>query len=593
MHLSTETIGNRTFRSIFSFDIQFEIPFFQRGYAWERRQWDQLLEDINDHIIPDLDAGDPASEIEHFFGPIVVLEKKGNNDGIKRFLVIDGQQRITTVYLLLGIIYRRLEPLQTKSSDATKYRLEIGKWLINETSSDDDYQKLKLFSIKGDRLPTYRAIFGTEHTPRSPHYRTDIELYQPGANQVDAFVAYAERKMRLGFQDVAKLWQLATAIFDCLKIVWIPLEDGKDDPQAIFESLNDKGMPLSASELICSYLFRPLTEVSDFEELHNHLWLAALREFRHRSTFEEYLRNLFSIGERKMVGTSRKVYVHFKNRHKDLDAVVAREKLQEIHDSAKLYGCIVEPEEHIYPDKDIRRILEHIANTRMESSTPFLLDLIRNLNQEAISKDLAVRLLNQTLTMLVRRKMTEQPTTVYDTMFPRLFMQVAHEADPVKALHQLFQKNEVWVSDLEFLEAFLNKALYRTRDLAFGRMVLSEIDRGMQKHDQYPDYSSLRTIEHVIPQTLDSSWAAYLGPEVKHPKFETLVNSIGNLCLTSLPANSVVGRASFASKVKSYSEITALARDLKDHEGLWNVDAVRERSERLAKVAVRVWSWQI
>ena len=84
--------------------VRFEIPFFQRGYAWERRQWDQLFLDIREQVIDELESGFHVQEVEHFFGPIVVLERTGGAVELKNFLVIDGQQRITTVYLLLGAI---------------------------------------------------------------------------------------------------------------------------------------------------------------------------------------------------------------------------------------------------------------------------------------------------------------------------------------------------------------------------------------------------------------------------------------------------------------------------------------------------------
>ena len=81
------------------------------------------------------------------------------------------------------------------------------------------------------------------------------------------------------------LWQLAQVLLRCLKLVWIPLDAEKDDPQAIFESLNDKGMPLTASELLCNYLFRPIMDAKEnFEDLHNDKWLAAIRPFGERLT---------------------------------------------------------------------------------------------------------------------------------------------------------------------------------------------------------------------------------------------------------------------------------------------------------------------
>ena len=96
-------------------------------------------------------------------------------------------------------------------------------------------------------------------------------------------------------------------------MVLIPLDGQKDDAQAIFESLNDKGMPLTASELLCNYLFQPIIEAKEnVDALHDQQWLATIRSLDGEQRFEEYLRNLFSMDQSKMVGKHRKVYVHFK-----------------------------------------------------------------------------------------------------------------------------------------------------------------------------------------------------------------------------------------------------------------------------------------
>jgi hypothetical protein len=589
--MQNDNVCNRTFRDLFAGAIRYEIPFFQRGYAWERRQWDQLFEDITDQILPDVDGGTPLGEVEHFFGPIVVLQRKDTDPSVLRYLVIDGQQRITTVYLLLSIIKEHLEQLQHKAGDATTHALILRNLLSNEPVTGDDYERLKLYSSKGDRLPTYRALFGKAQNPRSPFYYTDVDLYQPGNNQVDEFVKYVEKKLRTNFKDVPSLWQLAGVLLDSLRIVWIPLDGDKDDPQAIFESLNDKGMPLASSELICSYLFKPLESVPDFEQLHNREWLGTIREFAKQSDFEEYLRYLFSIGSSKMVGKGRKIYVHFKNRNPRLNVATARYRLAEIHENAKYYKMISAPAENRHSNPEIAALLESISATRMDASTPFLLDVLRAQGSDSIPSSTAIGLLSETLTLLVRRKMTENPTTIYDTLFPRLFASIAYEASPIRAFQEQIRAAGVWTSDQEFVDSMVNRTLYRTRDLPFTRMILMELDKTMQSFGQLPDYSTVPTIEHVIPQTLDPSWEAYLGEDVESLDFYTKINSIGNLCLLSQPANSSAGQNPFTSKVRDYSEITALARELKSFDSDWNLAAVEKRSSRLAERARVRWAW--
>ena len=122
-------------------------------------------------------------------------------------------------------------------------------------------------------------------------------------------------------------------------------------------------------------------------------------------------------------------------------------------------------------------------------------------------------------------------------------------------------------------------------------MMLIEIDKKMQPYGQLPDYSTLGTIEHVIPQTLDDAWKTYLGTEAKDEHLWRVTDSIGNLCLLSGPANSAVGQDPFESKKAAYSPVTALARQIKEHTTRWDITAVRDRSKNLAKVALDIWAW--
>ena len=588
----SDSVKNRTFKEAFNGTVRFEIPFFQRGYAWERKQWDQLFLDIQEQVIEELNGGSSFTEVEHFFGPIVVLERTGGATELKNFLVIDGQQRITTIYLLLAVIRSEIEAKRNLSHEASGYIKILGQSLVNEVAGGDDYLKLKLFSSKGDRLPSYYVVFGSNTNPVTPLLQTDLQLYIPSKNRVDEFKAYAAKRLRAQYNSVSALWQLAQALLHCLKIVWIPLTEGKDDPQAIFESLNDKGMPLKASELLCNYIFRPVIEAKqDYEDLHNKQWLHSINSLGGDESFEDYLRNLFSINESKMVGKGRKLYVHFKSKNHSLTAVAAKTKLQEIQSGADLYLNIRKPDTCRHADGGIASLLISINHTRMDSSTPFVLSVLKAVKGGFMQTEQARVILREVLVLLVRRKTTELPTTQYDTMFPQLLSRIEHEPNYVKALHDQFRKQGVWISDQEFEQSLVNKAIYRARDLPFAKMILVEVDKHFQTHGQFPDYSTVNTIEHTLPQTLDDSWKEYLGPDCKDERLGSITNSIGNLCLLSGPANSSAGQNPFTSKQESYSPITSLARQIKEHPGPWRIEQIVQRSTVLAAEALKIWAW--
>lgn len=587
--MPTDNVINRNFEELFSSPVRYEIPFFQRGYAWEQRQWKKMFEDIQTEVIDSVENNNFEDE-EHFFGPIVVLEKLSQHPSLKRFLVIDGQQRITTIYLLLAIIKKLLSEKAHLSSDAQIYIAQLDQLLSNNVSGGDDYLKLKVFSSKGDRLPTYKAIF--DRNPNSPHLAEDMMLYDPHSNKIDEFVRFVNRRIKT--YDVPQLWQLYKAAITSLKIVWIPLNDKKDDAQAIFESLNDAGMPLSASELLCNFLFRPIMNdnTNEHEQWHNEYWLGS-RKAVGESNFEEYLRDLFSIGERKRVGKERRMYVHFKIKNKKLTNDTAKETLKKILDYTVVYNQISRPLQYPYPIKKIKDYLILIFNTNMSSINPYIMALLKSFENGALTENETIDLLRETYVLLVRRKITKLMVTKYDTFFPALIDKIVNEPDKVKAFQNLVQTEQLWVPDQIFEEAFITKELYNSRELNFSRLVLHEIDKKMQPFGELPDYSTIHSIEHILPQTIDPHWKNYLGSDAENINLPTITNTIGNLSLNSTSANSSFGQKPFATKKLEYTDACALSRDVKKRNDPWNINAIEERSRDLAKIALKVWKWNL
>lgn len=588
----SNNVANKNFSQLFRSNILFEIPFFQRGYAWEKKHWDQLFVDIEEKILIDIDLSDDLEDIEHFFGPIVVLEKVNSDPQLKQFLVIDGQQRISTVYLLLSIIKNLLEEKTHESQQASEHISKLKNYILNDSDDVDDYKKLKVFSTKGDRLPTYYIVFGNQSNPSSPFLQVDQQLFNPQTNKINAFKKYAEKRLRRDFHSVPKLWQLAQIILNCLKVVWIPLDEKKDDPQAIFESLNDRGMPLSASELICNYLFQPLIKSGENHEyLHNNYWLKTVKGIDSKGNFEDYLRNYLTIGEKKVIGKGRRIYVFFKFKHKKINSKTSKEFLNEINNFYSSYNQIINPISNRYNNNDISELLIKINATRMDACNPFLLSILRSLKLETISIDDCKTIINEIYVLLVRRKMSEMPTQKYDIIFPSLLGKIINEPNKAKAVQSILIDEKYYVSNQEFEYALINKPLYRQRDLNFTRMVLQEIDKSMQEYGQLPDYSTLPTIEHILPQNLDKHWKKYLGDEIDNNDLPRYTNTLGNLCLLSLPANSHAGRDPFKLKKQDYTDVSALTRDIKKRNVKWSIEEISNRAKDLSKQALNIWKW--
>lgn len=596
----TGEIINRNFADVFSGEMRYVIPFFQRGFVWGSRNWNQLKQDIEEQIIEPAQNGDLADQ-EHFFGPVVVAEKSGH-PRFKVFDIIDGQQRFTTVYLMLAYFRRRLETLMPKAPKARDHHEEIGKWLINRTDhnqSHDDYWRIKLFSVKGDRLATYYSVFGHQN-PNTPTLQDDLFLYMPTGNISGKF----ERWMGRNFGDSGdeEIWRWVRALTECLKVVWIPL-GSRDDPQAIFESLNDKGIPLTAAELMCNYLFRPLiTDDSDYESLHRSKWINVQQIDRSSPVadsfdFEEYLRHLFSIGHSKIVGKGRRLYVFFKQHNKNLDADTAGRHLDNIAESAPLYRRILgESRDRL---ETVDGLLKRIGETNMTSCRPFLLAVLKGERERTISLDEVESLFREVYVLLVRRKVAELPVTRYDSFFPSLIDRIKDpgRAEPTTViLQEAIEKEQLGVEDKDFREALIRRPVYRSREIGFTRLILEEIDRHLAREHggELPDYSTLDTVEHVAPQNIESSgdWQNEMGEDAHSVNYSRIINTVGNLCLRKRERNSEMGRLPFAKKRNLLRQSPSqLALDIADRAGPWNFSAIEARSTHLAAVSADIWAW--
>ncbi|MET3047022.1 DUF262 domain-containing protein [Flavobacterium covae] len=585
-----QKIISRCFKDIFDTNVRYEIPFFQRGYAWEKKQWDKLWDDIYEEILPALENNNFEDE-EHFFGPVVVLEKSNApHPNLKRYLIIDGQQRITTIYLLLGLIRKSLNNLSHLSSEAQNYCAEIDKLLSNNVNGGDDYLKLKVFSSKGDRYPTYKIVF--LENPSSPYLVEDQKLYFPDTNRIDQFVKFYDKRTKT--YNVQDLWQLFQVITKSLTIVWIPLDEKKDDAQAIFESLNDAGMPLTASELLCNYIFKPILNDStnEHEKLHNDFWLKARKEVG-EGNFEDYLINLFSIGEKKRIGQGRRMYVHFKNRNKKITKDKAVATLNDILENAKYYNNIKQPLKFPHKDGRIKSLLYNISQTNMTSITPFLMSVLKSYELNNLSDTDTIDLLQETYVLLVRSKFGNRRVTKFDTFFPSLLNDIINEPDKSRAIEKKFQSEGLWVSNQEFEDAFLTKELYNQRELNFARHILQELDKYLQEFKEYPDYSTINTIEHILPQNLNEHWATYLKDDAENPNLKVVINTVGNLLLNSSPANSTFGQKPFAEKINLYTEVSALSRKLKESNlPKWDIEEINNRSKKLSENGLAIWKWK-
>ncbi|OON68441.1 DUF262 domain-containing protein [Hymenobacter sp. CRA2] len=565
---------------IFAGNVRYEIPFFQRGYAWEQEQWDQLLFDLEENV---LDADATQHRPEHFFGPVVLLRKTLTaHPDLREYLVIDGQQRITTVYLLLLVLEQLLRP-HASDAEAAAVRQELEPLLANELpGTTDSYLQLKVFSTKGDRLPTYRILTG--QNPKSPHLASDLRLYDENTNGITALAHYLQQ--RLAGEPAAYLTQLARAVLHGLKVVWIPLDETRDNPQSIFESLNNRGRPLTAAELLCNYLFRalPATAEADaarrIEELHNEQWLLAQQRMGSAESFEEYLRCLLSMDEPQLLETGRPLYTHFKRRYRQLDIGTVEHLLHQLRDGVSSYLYLRFPHRYSIGDAGIRQALQHLAAVLTPAVQPFLLALLQAWKTQRVSTEHTQHLLEATYGILARRRLARLPEQAYAAFFPSLLTRLLTADDLVDAFRQAVRRAGLLVPDALLTSALTEQPLYQPHEEPFVRHVLTHLDGALQPLDQQPNYEQLTVVEHVLPPE------APAGFDTRPPVW---YDKLGNLALNTADAFALFGHQSPAEKAQQYRHpASALLRQALA-ERRWDETTVDARTRELAQRVAQLW----
>lgn len=595
-----DNVITTTFRQLFESRIQFVIPFFQRGYAWDKTQWKQLFDDIENEIINDIDDDSSYKDFEHFFSSIVVMPKNNTNlNGIQRFDIIDGQQRITTIYLLLSVIRTILQERSNESIEAKNFINNLNQYLENTLNfgEDGDYKKLKVFSSKGDRLSTYKIVFNSD--PQDNLVRLDNQFISH-ISKVTLFEKWlygtANTKHKLTKKTTDELILLSSIILDCLKIVWIPLAPDSNNAQAIFESLNARGTPLSASELLCNYIFRGFEALKDerIEELHNDYWLYVAN--KENIKFDNYLMHLYSIGESKNIGKGYKVYSYFKKNNSTINEENSLNHLKKIKEYFKFYELVINPIYKENIDSNIIDILKDINTTSMESATPFLIEILKDYFDNNLALEELLLILKEILTMIIRIKIVGQYTAQISNLFPSLYSNIKNKDNKIEILHQKFKEFDYFINDNDFKNAFIDTKLYANNNQSFTRMILVSIDKSQHTFGQYPDYSTLNTIEHICPQSGrdETGWTQYLKEDSKDEELSKVIHTIGNLSLLSRPANSHASNNPFKDKIATYHKLTYLNKDIinrYDNNVLWNIESIKNRSSDIADIALSIWKW--
>jgi uncharacterized protein with ParB-like and HNH nuclease domain/predicted transport protein len=539
---------------------QFVIPIYQRAYSWSERECRQLWDDI-------LRTGRNDAVSAHFVGSIVYVEKGLYSvTSQSPLLVIDGQQRITTVTLLVEALARCLgadEPLEGFS--AKKLR---NYYLLNPLEENE--RRYKLLLSQTDKASLIALLDG--------HAKPKDYSIRVHAN----FKFFEERVAEVKGELSALCKGLAKLV-----IVDISLNRDQDNPQLIFESLNSTGRELSQADLIRNFILMGL-EPQLQTRLYENYWRPMEVEFGqegYATHFDSFMRHYLTMktGE---IPNVREVYEAFKlhTRTPSVAKAGVEALVADIRSFAGYYCAMALGGE---PDSELKAAFHDLRELKVDVAFPFLLELYGDYMSQGLTKAELLQATRWVEGYVFRRAVCGIPTNSMNKTFATFSRALKKDryAESVAAEFLLLPSYRRFPPDDEFQRDLQTKDLYNFRSRSYWLRRLE--NHGRKERVAVDEY----TIEHILPQNehLSAQWKAELGPEWERIQ-NTWLHTLGNLTLTGY--NPELSDRPFSEKRDMKGGFAD--SPLRMNQGLgkldrWTEESIKERAATLSRRAVDVW----
>lgn len=536
---------------------QFRIPIYQRTYSWQIKQCQQLFNDI-------VRVGNDISETSHFIGSVVYF-KPGNLPitSVPELFVIDGQQRLTTVSLiLLALIHFLKEHEDISVGDETWAEIQE-TYLVNKHRKDDS--KFKLLLTRKDKTTFNNLI-------------NEIEMKDGSSKRV--LENYEFFKGKFHTENIQSVYHGIKKLI----IVDVILERDKDNPQLIFESLNSTGLDLSQADLIRNYILmgEPLERQNNLYEKY---WYPMEQSFGEEiDLLASFIRNYLTMQEGSIPKIKHvyETYKHFLNSRDSFKSI--EEAVQNLYRYSKLYVRIALSKEE---DPDIAKKFREITKLKIDTPYPFLLAVYADYEEEMISKNEFIEIISLVSNYLFRRAICDIPTNSLNKTFTTLHKYIKREnyLESITAAFLLMDTYKRFPSDSEFMQELQVKDIYTFR---LRNHLLESLENWERKElinaENY-------TIEHILPQNPNVSpqWQQELGENWEIVK-EKYLHSLGNLSLTGY--NSELSDKSFSDKKTINGGFNSSPLFLNESvrvAKIWNEEAILSRASTLATRSCIVW----
>lgn len=552
---------------------KFIIPVYQRNYDWRRRQCQQLLDDLK---------AISGSNNAYFIGSIVHQSTRNLTNNTE-LIIIDGQQRITTLTLLLYVLSQKFREF---GEDLYAEQIETS-YLFNRFDSNKN--KLKLKPVNEDDQALQNLIQGNkEQIPNGHRIRENYEFF---ASQIESLVD-------------AKLYYES---FPKLTIVEISLDD-RDDPQKIFQSLNSTGLELSQADLIRNYILMNL-DYEDQEKFYLKYWSVIEKNCRNINTFDSelsmFMRDFLTYSYKK-IPSKANVYDAFVEKNPDLNKNLDKLEslLGKISRFSKYNSYLINNNSNF--SDEVKLEIKNLNKLEVSVAYPFLIGVIDDVENNLITEKELLEILRLIQSFVVRRFICDLPSNALQKIFMSLYANSKKLLDRnpengfVKATEAVLLRlssYQRFPTDADVEINLRTKDIYGSQSRKRNYLLENLENKFNSFTERFVDLDNRDdiTIEHIFPQNPGKDYKDKLG-EQQFEEMRKLANIIGNL--TFVINNASLGNRPFLdkrdlnkenSKGFKYSKFS-LNESLIDLTE-WNLDALEQRTELLTMKIKNVWSY--
>lgn len=563
--------------TLLSGDTVFAIPYFQRPYKWKSDRLHQLNRDL-------LNIVDQSTDF-HFLGAVIVHGRRSNPSDPKVYEVIDGQQRLTTIFIYLCAVVRVLCRAECYADAAGLFLKFIGIGRPTTLMSNvklqpgkDDREQLNAVIrelLTDEQLVGALGQFSFKPLPSAGADRGRIKN-----NYRFALRFFEEQRNNEGLSRVKDLY---TALLEFMTVVQIDVWDPTNGPK-IFDSLNSHQEPMTTGDLVRNEIFARVAseQANTIEAIDQRSWQPFYQKFQigERSLFDSYFFPFGLIQDPNL--KKSEVFAKLREKWRDIrDPEIIVKQLAQYQDA---FLDLITGSNHQVSTADVVRAIARLRNANIPASTyPFLMRLSNSIKDDSVTNDDGIGAIHVIESFLVRRAAAGHEPTGLHAVFKRLWADVGGEVNALSVTDAIRKhKTVAWPNDGDFKDAIEGRPLYRS-------VITTHLLLEWNRHVGGDQPSEVPWVEHILPEHPDNEWFNVFTRE----EHEQVKDRLANLLPLSSEMNRGLGNKPYATKRQRYRDDSGFkaTRKFADEVEAWTPVELKVRAQGLSEWALKRWPY--